>query len=289
MIRLDVSCPDITEILAAGYTVIRIYTDSAEDGAFTTLDGTETLVANTTGYSYADTDGTSATWYKTAYYGATPGESDKSDAQQGGTVDAYCSALDVRKELAAGSGSAAIGQEHEDALWDMCVEASRLIDDEKQLESGSYNATASAARYFYGNGRERLAIDCAVSISEVAVEETDGTYTVWASTDYFTWPYSGNEAIRRLDVNDKSDGSKSVWTRGPKRVKVTAVWGVSATPPSVIVRACKTQVARWYKRAMTGWQDAGGMAEMGTLTYTKSLDPLVQEILRVAPPRRARL
>ena len=131
MIRLDVTVPDITEVLAAGYTVIRVYTDSVVDGDFTTLDGTISLVADQSGYSYTDTDGTSSTFYKTAYYGAGPGEGSKSAAQQGDTTDADCTALDVRQELASGSGSIAVGQEHEDVLWNMCVEASRLIDDDK--------------------------------------------------------------------------------------------------------------------------------------------------------------
>jgi hypothetical protein len=289
MIRLAITVPSITEVLAAGYSVIRVYTDVAEDGTFTTLDGTITLVSNTSGYSYVDTDGTVDTWYKTAYYGSSPGESDKSDAQKGGTVDAYCTALSVRQELAAGSGENAIGPEHDNVLWNMCLEASRMIDRFKKVGDGAYMATASTVRYFSSEGGLRQRIDCAVSISEVAVEEIDGAYTIWATTDYFTWPFHGDEPIMRLDVNTKGDGTKSVWTYGPQRVKVTGVWGISTVAPSIIERACKIQAARWYKRAQQGWADTGGLAEMGELRYTKDMDPEVKTMLQLAYPRRARL
>ena len=294
MIRLDVTVPDIDQIIAASYTVIRVYTDTSETGNFTTLDGTITLVAEQTGYSYVDTDGDSATWYKTAYYGSTPGESDKSAVQQGDTVDAYCTALDVRQELASGTGQAAISQAHEDILWDMCVEASRAIDRHKGLEDNAYKAgSTEATRYVNGNGRVRLRLPWpAVSLSAVAVEETDGTYTTWASTDYYTWPYHGENPILRLDVNEKSDGSKSVWTDGQKRVKLTGVWGVSATPPDLIARACKMQAARWYKKAQQGWSTVGGMEEFGMLRFQfrqRGLDEEVAALVDRAVPKRARI
>lgn len=291
MIRLDITVDDITQIIAAGYTVIRVYTDTAETGTFASLDGTATLVAGQTGYSYVDTDGTTATWYKVAYYGSTPGESTKSAAQQGGTVDAYCTALDVRRELAAGSGNQAIGQQHEDLIWDMCVEASRLIDQYKRVEPGGYMAAGSETRYYRGSGQNWQPLDYAVSVSAVAVEETDGTYTTWtADTDYYTWPYNASamgEPIRWLEVAAKSGTTKSVFTLGQKRVKVTGVFGVAATPPEPIARACKIQAARYFKRAQQGWQDAGMSAgEMGTIAYVKKLDPDVETLLKTAFPHR---
>lgn len=288
MIRLDVVVDDITEVMAAGYTVIRVYTDTSEDGEFTTLDGTETLVAGQTGYSYIDTDGFTTTWYKTAYYGATPGESSKSDAQQGGKLDAYASAFDVRKELAAGSGQTSIGQEHEDTIWDMLIEASRLIDQHKRVEPGAYDADDSDTRYFFGSGTERQWVSYMVSLTSVAVEETDGTYTTWTEdTDFYTWPYNASsisEPIRALEVIDKTGTTKSVFTKGAKRVKVVGVFGVSSSPPEPIQRACKIQAARWFKQALQGWQDASMGGEFGQLLYTKELDPNVKTLLNSAFP-----
>lgn len=286
MIRLDITVDDIDQIIAAGYTHIRIYTDTSEDGAFTTLDGSVALVASRTGYAYVDTDGSTSTWYKTCYYTGSS-ESEKSAAQQGGTLDAYATALDVRKELASGSGASAISQAYDDVLWDMLVEASRLIDAYKNVEAGGYMAAGSEARYFDGNGKGWLWLDGspAVSISAVAVEEVDGTYTTWAATDYLTWPYN-ETPIRRLDVNAKTGGTKSSWTPGAKRVKITGVWGWSTTPPELIARAAKIQAARWYKQAMQGWSDVGGPPTMGILRYTRQLDEDVKTLLDLADPQR---
>ena len=288
MIRLDITVDDITEVVAAGYTVIRVYTDTSESGSFATLDGTETLVAGQTGYSYVDLDGTTSTWYKVSYYGSVPGESSKSSAQQGGTIDAYATALDVRAELASGSGSATIGQEHEDTLWEMLVEASRLIDQYKGVEPGAYMASGSETRYFAGSGLQRQFIECAVSISAVAVEETDGTYTSWVdNTDYYAWPYNASaigEPIRALEVVAKSGTTKSVFTRGQRRVRVAGVFGIASSPPSPIARACKIQAARWFKRAQQSWQDAGVSADSGQMQYVKKLDPDVETLLNTAFP-----
>jgi len=289
MIRLEITVEDITEILAAGYTVIRVYTDTAEDGAFSTLDGTETLVANTSGYVYVDTDGDTSTWYKVAYYGASPGESAKSDAQQGGVVDGYCTALDVRRELAGGSGQVEIGEEHDAALWKIIIQVSRLIDEYKQLPEGSYLATSSELRYQDGSGGRTLWLEWpAVSVSKVEVEEVDGTWTEWSSsTDYWTWPYSGDGPIWRIDVSDRSTSNKSYWMTGRKRVRVTAVWGVSATVPDLVARACMTQTARWWKQAQAGWSDNGGAAEFGTLPYRYTwLDGDVRGLLDLVRPRQ---
>jgi len=293
MIRLEITVAEIGQLLDQGYTHIRVYTDSTADGAFSTLDGSVALVAETTGYSYIDTDGDSSTYYKSAFYGAATGESAKSDSQQGATIDAYVSAYAVRQELSVGSGKAAIGGKWEHVLWNMAVEASRLVDSYRSLEDGAYMATASSARLIDGNGAVRLKLPWpAVSVSLVEVEETDGTFTEWTlNQDYLLFPRNAiaGRPYRRVDVNPKSGTTKSVWTYGPSRVRVTAVWGVSATPPDLIVRAVKVQCAIWYKMAMTGWSASSGAQELGMLDYPRKLDPAVKQMVAKAPPRGARL
>lgn len=289
MIRLDVTVADITQVIDAGYTVARVYTDTAEDGSFTTLDGTITLVAGQTGYSYVDTDGTTSTWYKVAYYGASPGESNKSSAQQGGTADAYCTAFDVRQELAIGQGNVTISQKHEQVVWQMCLEASRLIDAYKQVEDGAYLASGSEVRYFDGTGDRELWLDDnpAVSLSTVEVEETDGTWTAWASDDYFTYPYNAaarGRPITRVIASQRTVSSKSAWRLGVRRVRLTGVWGISSSVPDLVARAAKIQVAQWYKRAAAGWSSSQGDGSFGTLRYPKALGADVMALLdRVAP------
>jgi hypothetical protein len=283
---LQLTVDDIASALAKGYTAIRVYTDVAADGTFVTLDGTVTLVAGTTGYNYVDVDGTSAIYYKACCYGTVPGNGTKSSAVQGGMLTVYCTAFDVRQELAAASGQAAIDEAHDEVLWDMAVQASRLIDRYKDMAAGAYLASGSAIRYFDGTGDPDLWIDPATSVTKVEVEETDGAWTQWAATDYRSWPYN-DTPTRMLQVSDRADCTKGAWMRGPRRVRVTGVWGWSTTVPALIERACRTQVARWYKRAMQGWADVGGQAEMGTLRYVQRIDPDVELILDQAEPGRS--
>ena len=99
MIRLFVTCLDITAVMAESYTHIRVYTDTSETGTFVTLDGTITLVAGAESYEYTDSDGVAATWYKTAYYGATPGLGTKSDALKGSTSVAYATVSELRNQI----------------------------------------------------------------------------------------------------------------------------------------------------------------------------------------------
>jgi len=200
----------------------------------------------------------------------------------------YIDAADVRRELASGSGNTRISNSYDDLLEDMIEEATRLIDDYKRVEPGAYKASSSETRYFAGSGTARQTIDYAVSVSAVAVEESDGTYTTWTEdTDFYTWPYNASsigEPIRALQVVDKSGTTKSVFTLGQKRVKVTGVFGVASSPPDTVARACKIVVARWFKRGQQGWQDAGISADSGQMQYVKELDPDVKVLLAAAFP-----
>lgn len=293
MIRLSVSVADIDAIIAAQYTVIRVYTDSSETGNFTTLDGTVTLVAEQTGYTYIDTDGDTATWYKVAYYGAVPGEATKSAAFQGGVVEPYCTPLDVRKDLASATDQAAIGEEYDDLLWAMCIAASELIDTEKRVEYGAYRApTTDQVRYYSGSGDGKQDIDYLTSLTTLEVEETNDVWTEWTvNTDFFLFPY--NAALKRLpywrlEVNTKGQGTKAYFRAGQRTIKVTGTFGVSDAPPPQLVRAAIIQVSRWYKRAQGGWQDATATIELGQLTYVQELDPDVKRALHsVFPTKKA--
>jgi hypothetical protein len=275
VIVLQITVQNIDEVIAAGYTVIRVYTDVSATGTFVTLDGTEALVADTTGYIYTDLDGTSATWYRTAYYGAVPGESSKSSAQQGGTYDAYCTGFDVRQELATGSGASDISAKWDYTLWQMAVECSRLIDHYCLLEEGAFLASGSETRYVDGNGRAELWLPWpATSITSVGVDEDlDATYTTWTlNTDYYPWPYQDSGM-------PSTSGSKSVWQAGQRTLEIAGVFGYSTSVPDLVARATKIQVAEWYKLAMQGWSDTGGSPDFGELSYPRKLDKVAMTLI----------
>jgi hypothetical protein len=292
VIRINIIVEDYDSISAAGYTQIQVFTDTSSTGTFGTSDGTMSLVSQQTGYVYIDTDGTTGTYYKTAYYGAGTGSSALSDAIQGGITLYYADALDVRREMASGaSDDAAIGTHDDVILYNMCEEATRMIDAEKGVDPGAYIAdTSTSQRYYSGSGDDFQTIDYATSLDEVAVEETDGTYTAWTEdTDFYAWPYnysSIGEPIQALEVSRKSGSSKSVFNVGPRRVRVAASWGVSSSVPPNIRRIASIQVARWYKRAQQGWQDTAANVELGELTFTAELDPEVKRILAYAFPTK---
>lgn len=293
--QITVTVGDITDAIDIGYTAIYIYEDTDSGGTFTTQNLSITLVANTTEYTVYDPDGTASTYYKAALYGAgvSPTTTSKSDFVQSGKFadNAYCSSFDVRQEFAAGGGTAnASSEKYGHIIWEMIVQASRLIDRFKGVEPGSYRAETSETRTYRGTGTVRQPIDHYVSVSAVAVDETaSGSYTSWTSSDYDTWPENAaamSESIRRLDVNDTSNTTKSIWTKGARRVQVTGVPGITSAPPDEISRACRIMASRWYKRAQQAWQDASANAELGQMLYVKKLDPDVQTILAAAFPHK---
>ena len=293
---IHVTLVDVATALAT-YTKITVYEDTDSAGSFATTTGNITLVADTTGYSLYDQDGTSSVYYrcKLSDAGGTT-LSAVSNTRQYGTQQAYCTAFDTRGELSQGTGTATINAMTAHWIWEDCVAVSRLIDRYAIVEDDAYQASGSETRYVNGSGKVRLWLPWpATSISAVSVEETDGTYTSWTEdADWYEYPYQDSGAptpnpILRLDVNEKSDGSKSVWTVGQKRVKVVAVWGMATSVPDIIARAAKIQVAQWYKLAMQGWSDTGGSPEFGQLEYPRKLDKAVKLLVDQARPRRPRI
>jgi len=310
MIRLFVTVSDVAAVMAAGYTTIRVYTDISETGTFTTLDGTIALVAATVSYEYTDLDGSNATWYKTCYFGAVPGEGAKSDARRGETRAAYATVKELRAEM------------NLDATTDDLTLA-RLLDAAAMnidRACGVYRpgfqyfiaAVTATAREYPGSGLQYQRIDSCVEISAtgVAVKDsvTDTTYTTWASTDWI--PYSGSHTFPNFNdlpytgimIEPAGDyatftsgcyGSKAYYFRpyeddlAPRRqggrmtptVQVTARWGYSDTVPPDILEANIMQVVRWYKILQGGMTDSIGSPDLGTLLYTKSLHPDVARIL----------
>lgn len=300
MIRLFLLVEDVTAVMAAGYTVIRVYTDTSATGTFATLDGTATLVAGQESYEYTDLQGTDDTWYKSAYYGAVPGESDKSAARKGETSSAYGTV----KELRAHMVKAAIAQDWE--LAQLLDGATRLIDGICNRPEGFVATASSSARLFAGTGGPFQYIDECVSITTVAVKDsaTDTTYTAWASTDWVGFAGSPDRPDFQPTAHHKpytalmvtADGSYSTFTSGQfttrrgfrptstisravPTVQVTATWGYAATIPPDIKAACLEQAARWWKRLESAMADTIGSAETGQLLYKQRLDPDIANIL----------
>jgi hypothetical protein len=96
VIRLTVYVEDIANVLTAGYTVVRVYMATTSGGSYAhQADLLTTLTTGVTTYTVLDIDGVSTNYYKTAYYGGTPGESEFSEPMTG-TLTTYCDVSDVR-------------------------------------------------------------------------------------------------------------------------------------------------------------------------------------------------
>lgn len=168
----------------------------------------------------------------------------------------------------------------------MCTRASRLIDKEVGRWPGYFYPTSDAeTRYFDGSGCDVQEIDDCISLTSASVAEEGGiastSYTAWTeNTDFYVSPYNwsaNNEPFHELVID--WNGSKAVWYRYRKSVKVVGVFGYSATVPDDIKQAVIIQVVRWYMRSKQGYQDASANPEVGQIFYTKRLDPDIAEIL----------
>lgn len=172
-------------------------------------------------------------------------------------------------------------------LGTLSERASRLVDAVLGLEDNALSPSVTpTARYFDGNGERYLHVPPFLSVTEVAckVQETDTTYSdVWtADTDYLL--AQGEPEMPRwnegwYDLLVVFPNSAKYFTPGMHTVKITARWGRAETVPAEVVQAVIVQVARWWKRGQSAFQDTAGMPELGMLTYTQKLDPDVQMIL----------
>jgi len=308
MNRLFVTVEDITAVMAAGYTIIRVYTDTTSTGTFATLDGTITLVAGAESYDYTDLNGTSATWYKTAYYGAGPGEGTKSAAMLGESRLAYGTVIELRNLIN-------LSAETDDwELAGLLEAAARSIDRYCNRPDGFMADDVVSYRYYTGTGTTVQRIDECVSISEVAVKDSpsDTTYTAWDSPttnlagDGDWIAFSGDQ--QRPDFNGlpytalmvDPNGDYSTFTSGVfaslrgfpvygvdtrrsvPTVRVSAYWGfyTTETVPDDIREANVMLASRWYKRLQSSMADTMASPDLGTLMFRQSVDPDIAMILK---------
>lgn len=165
-------------------------------------------------------------------------------------------------------------------VTELIVQASRWIDKETMRKEGAYKVSTASARYYDGNGLPWIRVDeMAEAPTAVAVNENAdmATYTAWSASDYFLTPYNF-PPYTKLHI-DSLNGTKSIFYRYPKAVKVTAKFGYSTEVPALIKRACIIQVTRWLLRAQQGYQDVGAITELAQLNYVSELDPDVKLII----------
>lgn len=120
--------------------------------------------------------------------------------------------------------------------------------------TGRNFTSGSATRYFNGNGQRELEIDEFVSITTVQIlnlEDDDVMYslTEGKAEDFITWPYNITAKTRLILTPDASVGT---WLSGPRRIKITAVWGFDSSVPADIELAATILLASIIEKGLKG-------------------------------------
>jgi hypothetical protein len=189
----------------------------------------------------------------------------------------------IRTVLTDGDASRWSG-EYDALVTAAITKASRLVDALLKRKPGAFYMDTDETRYYTGSGTcEQWIDELAAAPTTVSVAETGDitNYTAWSSTDYMLWPENAlldGMPYLRMDL-DTLYGSKAVWYRFPRSIKVVGKFGFAATTPGEIAKAVEIQVVRWFKRGQQGFQDIGAVAELGQLRYVQELDPDVRTLL----------
>lgn len=198
----------------------------------------------------------------------------------------YTTTTDVKNQLVETLGSST-DTSYDAQIASLITSTSRAIDGYLGVEDDYFYPSSDAeTRYYDGNGQTEIRIDDYISITELSVAESGGVsssdYIVWSSTDYFVYPYNAQAKGKpyKKIVIDIENGEKEYIPAWSKAVKVTGVFGYSATPPADIAQACMVQTLRAFMRAKSAYQDAGANANLGQMFYVKELDPDVKTMLQ---------
>ena len=194
----------------------------------------------------------------------------------------YCTASDVKAALPDGNW----GETYNSVLASCVTRASRAIDAYLKRAPGAFAVTTDSTRYFDGTGGAVLWPGEFISVTSLSVAETGDftAYTLWPATDYVLWPYNAaaeGMPYERIDI-DTLYGTKTMFSRYRKAVKIIGKFGFSVTVPDEVQAATIIEAARLFKRGQSGYQDYGGNPALGQVRVTAELDPQAAQILAAA-------
>jgi hypothetical protein len=194
-------------------------------------------------------------------------------------ANAYVTAEEIRAGVVDGE----IGAEYDAILTTLAERASREIDRATGRAPGAYYVTAAAtARTFDAYGGSRLGVDeMTAAPTLVELDPTGaGSWTALAASDWEVWPArAAAQGYPYTGLRTKAGGAYPAWPDGATTVRVTAVWGFSATPPPDVTQAALILAWRWFRRGQQGFADTGAVVELGQLRYTQATDPEVGRMI----------
>jgi hypothetical protein len=166
----------------------------------------------------------------------------------------------------------------DDDLLEMAIEsASRAIDS--YTNRNFYNA-GTAVRVFAPNDSLTVTTDDLISLSSLqTMSDTDDTFdTTWTATDFQLEPLNGVvDGIAQPYTQIRAVGDYLfLELAGEATVKVTGVWGWTATPIQV-TQATVIQSSRIFKRLDSPLGIISG--ELGSMRVGSRLDPDVAQLV----------
>ena len=189
----------------------------------------------------------------------------------------YCSVEDIKFTLP----DIAWPLDKDAMLSTLCADASRAIDGLTKREPGAFQVEADTVRYFDGCGSAELWIPGGLAdtptLVEMSNDPANSSYTSIPLNTFYFFPANAalaEEPYLAIVINPYNTSGIAIWYGWMRSVRITGKFGFTKEPPALIKRATITQVCRWYMRGQQGFQDLGGIAELGQKTYSrKDVDP----------------
>lgn len=163
---------------------------------------------------------------------------------------------------------------YDDALEGSIAAASKAIED---YCGQHFNQSATATeKVFTVSFPDVLEIPNLVTVSEIATDDGNRTYeSVWAATDYDLYPYDAEDnSVPYTEIRRSPLGNYS-FPSSVKGIRVTAIWGWPAVPPTITEAAALT-ASRLWKRT----ESPLGLSSRGEFEFEiPKIDPDVRGLL----------
>lgn len=251
--------------------VIQVQSAALEAGPFTD-DGTAALLAGTTSYTYYDTDGTTAMWYRTRYENAAgTTTSDWSAAFQtdaATSLGRYVTPALLKARLGSPISPA------NDAVFDqICDETNQWIES----YVGRVLAPIASATYLFDGYAQRSSdvVDFgrlgarAVTLLEAG---TDGVTFSTITSPYSLRPLAQDRALTGEPATYLYMANGYPLPLGYGNIRITMTAGFAAIPDDVRAVAIGIATRAWHGR-QSGMQDIVGSAETGEALVTTIVAP----------------
>lgn len=171
------------------------------------------------------------------------------------------------------------------------IGATRWLDVKTGMGPNGFGGGQAATRTFDGNGKARMMIPEAISISAVSVDAAVVPTTYWIAAPEEEWlPF--NELSLYVPPGTSqatSTGFGLSFNKGIRNISITAIWGYSTTPDEVVKEAVilyasgriKERSVRTFANSQAG---AGGQTDLSGGSHDiKQAEKIAYMLMRSVP------